>query len=216
MKINATTLAVVSPRTLSGIGLSLGIILMTGCASMLASLNESATSEIDVGDTPATKPTAVDARQVRKDFDSAMRLIKAEKYGKGIELLSKVTERSKNNSPPYINLAMAYHRAGNLKLAEQNLQAALRIDPGNPVASHEYALLYRKTGRFSEARNLYEKTLEKYPDFNLAHRNLGILCDLYMKDTACALRHYQIYSNALPEDKAVKIWIADLQKRWPQ
>ena len=190
---------------------------MTGCASMLASLNElSGTSEIDTGDTPVTKSTGVDARQVRKDFAAAMKLIKAEKYGKGIELLSKVTERSKNNSPPYINLAMAYHRTGNLKLAEQNLQAALKIDPDNPVASHEYALLYRKTGRFGEARDMYEKTLLKYPDFNLAHRNLGILCDLYMKDTACALRHYQIYSNAMPDDKAVKIWIADLQKRLPQ
>ncbi len=204
-------------RALSGIGLSLGIILMTGCTSMLASLNEtSGTSEMGTGDTPAPNTAAVDARQVRKDFDSAMKLIKAEKYGKGIELLSKVTERSKNNSPPYINLAMAYHRAGNLKLAEQNLQTALKIDPDNPVASHEYALLYRKSGRFSEARDLYEKTLAKYPDFNLAHRNLGILCDLYMKDYACALRHYQIYSNAMPDDKAVKIWIADLQKRWPQ
>ena len=209
MRISTTTLAAaVSPRML--IGLSLGIILMTGCAN-----ERSGTSKIDPSVTPATQTTVADARQARKDFDSAMKLIKAEKYGKGIELLNKVTERSKNNSPPYINLAMVYHRAGNFKLAEQNLQAALEIDPGNPVASHESAMLYRKMGRFREARALYEKILEKYPDFNLAHRNLGILCDLYMKDYACALRHYQIYSNAMPDDKSVKIWIADLQKRLP-
>ena len=213
-KINATTLAaIISPKTLNSVGLSLGIIWMTGCASMPPSLNERfGASNIDPSDTPAT---VADARQARKDFDSAMKLIKAEKYGEGIELLSKVTERSKNNSPPYINLAMVYHRVGNFKLAEKNLQAALTIDPGNPVASHEFAMLYRKTGRFREARVLYEKILEKYPDFNLARRNLGILCDLYMKDTACALRHYQIYSNAKPDDKAVKIWIAYLQKRLP-
>lgn len=166
-----------------------------------------------VDKTGAAESNVLNARIVRKDFDTAMKLIKAGKYDKGIELLNKVTAKSKNNSPPFINLAMAYHRTGNFKLAEENLQEALRIDPDNPVASHEYALLYRKTGRFSEARDLYEKTLTKYPGFHLAHRNLGILCDLYLRDYGCALQHYQAYSSAMPDDKAVKIWITDIQKR---
>ena len=83
----------------------------------------------------------------------------------------------------------------------------------NPVANNESALLYRKTGRFKEARQVYEQTLMKYPNFNIMHKNLGILCDLYLKDYECALKHYVFYSNAVQDDKTVKIWIADVQKR---
>lgn len=199
-------------KILGRISQALIVLLLAGCSSMLASLDPVA--DISGKDNAQTAETTVlNARAVRKDFDAAMKLIKAGKYDKGVELLNKVTARSKNNSPPFINLAMAYHRTGNLQLAESNLQEALRIDPENPVANHEYALLYRKTGRFNEARDLYEKTLTKYPGFHLAHRNLGILCDLYLRDYGCALQHYQAYSSAMPDDKAVKIWITDIQKR---
>ena len=149
----------------------------------------------------------------RADFDAAMDFIKAEQYEKAIELLSKVVKASPNHAIPSINLALVYKKTGKLNLAEDSLKLALKAEPENPVASNEYALLYRKTGRFTESRQLYEKTLEKYPNFIMAHKNLGILCDLYMKDYECALKHYVIYSNAVQDDKTVKIWIADVQKR---
>ena len=190
---------------------------MSGCASNHLPANEKNNPvENPGGVIQAGKPIKANAREVRVDFDAAMGFIKAGEYDRGIVLLNKVTEIEKNNAVPYINLAMAYGKVGNLKLAEENLKLALKIDPENPVASNEYAMLYRKTGRFSEARQLYERALKKFPGFYMARKNLGILCDLYMRDYACALKQYEIYAGAMPDDKAVKTWIADVQKRLTQ
>ena len=197
------------------IGMVLAFVaLMTGCANkQQPSREKNKPAKSQKGEIQVAELTAADDLEVRAEFSAAMKFIKSGKYDSGIELLNKVTARAKNNSAPYINLAIAYAKVGNLKLAEENFKLALNIAPENPVASNEYAILYRKTGRFGEARDLYEKTLEKYPGFYMARRNLGILCDLYMRDYACALKHYEIYSSAMPGDKTVKIWISDIQKR---
>ncbi|HEY6095425.1 MAG TPA: tetratricopeptide repeat protein [Gallionellaceae bacterium] len=166
-----------------------------------------------------SKPVAVVAAApemtsaVRADFDAAMVHIKAEEYDAGIELLTKVVKAVPNAAVPNIDLALAYKKTGKLKEAEESLQRAISAEADNPVANNELALLYRKTGRLAQARQLYEKILDKYPDYRMVHKNLGILCDLYMKDYECALKHYEFYSNVVQDDKSVKIWIADMKKR---
>jgi len=149
----------------------------------------------------------------RKDFERAVNMINDQKYEKAIELLSKVIDSSPGATAPYINMAIAYMRIDKLEKAEQHLKTALYLFPNHPVASNEYGLLLRKSGRFAEAREIFEKTLTAFPEYLPAHRNLGILCDLYLNDQVCARQQYEIYSEAMPEDKQVKMWIADLNLR---
>lgn len=181
--------------------------------ALLAPLAASAASKPDAIEAQANKQAAEAASMKRADFLAAMESIKSEEYDKAIKLLNKVIAQPPGSAVPYINLALVYKKTENLKLAEENLKLAIKIEPENPVANNEYALLYRKTGRFAEARQIYEKLLEKYPNFMMAHKNLGILCDLYMQDYVCALKHYQIYSDFMPDDGAVKIWITDVRTR---
>ncbi len=182
------------------------VIALAGCA--VSQPKEDAHRDIVTPD----KTEQVDSK-VRDDFDEAMKSLEAGNLDKGIAQLNQLTERSKTSTAPYINLAIAYEKQGNPEAAEQNLKKALAINPDHPVANNEYGLLYRRTGRFAEAKKAYERTLEISPLFLPARKNLAILCDLYLRDLECALKNYQVYSQAVPDDKAVGIWIADLQKR---
>jgi tetratricopeptide (TPR) repeat protein len=160
------------------------------------------------------EPSAMDA-QLRADFEQASVMIKDARYDKAIELLEKVIAQSPEMTAPHINVAIAYRQINKPDEAELHLIKALEMIPGHPVASNEYGLLLRKAGRFAESRLIYEKALTAFPEYHPIHKNLAILCDLYLKDLACAIEHYEIYSQAMPKDPQAKLWLADLQTRRP-
>ena len=117
---------------------------------------------------------------------------------------------------PHINLGIAYSQYGDLELAEASLATALQLNPEHPIAHNEMGMVYRRTGRFSQARQSYERALGVHPSFHFANRNLAVLCDLYLADLPCALEHYEAYSQAVPDDQEVTIWIADIRNRLGQ
>lgn len=205
--MNSATAFKSSSLSLLG-GLSLVMLLLSGCVSS-PSRTESGGA---AGAIHFVENRSVDL-SVREDFKAAMSLLHEERYEAGIELLQKVIKGSHNNSAPYINMAIAYGKLGKDSEAEESLKQALAINPEHPVAMNEYALLYRRTGRFDEARVLYEKLLSEYPEFMPARKNLGILCDLYLNDAPCAMEQYTVYSKAYPNDEDVKIWISGLDKK---
>lgn len=149
----------------------------------------------------------------RSDFDRAVGLLENKEYERAADLLEKIIERSPGVSAPYINMAIACRQLGKLELAEEYLKTALSLVPEHPAACNEYGLLFRQTGKFNQARAMYEKAIDRFPHYYPIHKNLGILCDLYLNDQTCALEHYEIYSRAIPQDKQVELWIADLRIR---
>lgn len=151
--------------------------------------------------------------EVREEFQNAIMLLKGEQYHEAIRLLRAVTQKAKKFTAPHVNLGIAYTRTGELEKAEQSLKAALELNAYHPVAMNELGLVYRKTGRYTEARELYEKLLATYPDYLPARKNLGVLCDIYIQDLRCALEQYEEYLQGEPDDEKVKIWVADVKSR---
>lgn len=151
--------------------------------------------------------------EVKEQFSSAIKYLNAKQYEVAIPILEKIVKAENRVPAPFVNLAMAYDITGKAKLAEKYYLEALAIDLVNRVANNQLGLLYRKLGRFDDAKKAYTNALTRYPDYLPVIKNLGILCDLYMRDLSCALEQYQHYQALMPDDKTIKIWISDISRR---
>ena len=150
---------------------------------------------------------------VRTDYDRALALLGAGNLDQGIVVLETVVENAPGVSGPQIDLGIALHRKGDLEAAEERLLQALELNPEHPVIHNELGIIYRKTGRFDQARRSYEAALATYPGYHHARRNLGVLCDLYLADSDCALESYEAYMQTVPSDEEAAMWIVDLRNR---
>ena len=149
----------------------------------------------------------------RDDYDHALELIGQGKLQAGSELLKAVIEKFPDLSAPYIDLAIAHHRKGDLEAAEGYLHSALEINPYHPIALNELGIIYRKTARFAEARQSYAAALAVYPGLHFARRNLAVLCDLYLADLECALSNYEAYMTTVHSDDDAAMWLRDVRYR---
>lgn len=192
--------------------------LLGGCAGGGAGVKTSPTRA-------ARTPVPISAA-LQSDFDKALSLMKKGAYREAIPVLEAILAENDQLPGAQINLAIACmnvepegrdgerQREANLKKAEQALTRAVEVNPDDAVAHHQLGLLYRKTGRFAEARKAYEQAISIESTYALAHLNLGILCDIYLQQLECAIDHFEKYRALAPEEgDKVNLWLSDLRQR---
>jgi tetratricopeptide (TPR) repeat protein len=112
-----------------------------------------------------------------------------------------------------INVGVIARQTGRLDEAAQALRAVTERTPQSAVAWDELGLTLRAQGKFAEARTAYEHAVAADPNDAAAHRNFGVLLDMYLGEPVAALPQFERYKELSGEDKPVSSWIADLRAR---
>ncbi|WP_105102414.1 tetratricopeptide repeat protein [Microbulbifer pacificus] len=128
--------------------------------------------------------------------------------------LQQVVTQWPNLSGAWLNLSRVQLKLAQPGQAESSLRQAVAANEKNVFAWNSLGVLLRDQGKFEDARIAYESALTHWPDFAMAHLNLGILFDLYLHKPEQALHHYR-EAKALEEveDRVLAGWIVDLERR---
>jgi tetratricopeptide (TPR) repeat protein len=87
------------------------------------------------------------------------------------------------------------------------------VNAANVEAYNQLGILYRRSGRYEEARFSYETALETEPDNTSLHWNLAILHDTDLPDPSKALLHFQRYQQITGSKNPYLLsWINNLAK----
>ncbi|GAA5442973.1 hypothetical protein Misp06_01149 [Microbulbifer sp. NBRC 101763] len=163
-------------------------------------------------------PYLADAKRVPKEASVAMaqahESFKNGDSSTAVQQLQQVIERWPELSGPWLNLGIVQQKSEQAENAENSFRKAIEVNDGNVFAWNQLAALLRDAGRFEEAEQCYLQALNLWPDFSDAHRNLGILYDLYLNRPEEALQQYRLaQSSREQEDKLLGAWILELERR---
>ncbi|MEJ0008067.1 MAG: tetratricopeptide repeat protein [Steroidobacteraceae bacterium] len=163
--------------------------------------------------TPVAAPPAPPPARATADFARAVGLAKAGKDDEA-ELEFEVIATGYPSYPgALVNLGILYRKHAELAKSDQSLHAAVQRDPNDAEGWSELGVTLRQEGKFHEAADAYNQAISVNPNFAPAYRNLAIVLDLYLGDTAAALTAMEHYKDLAADDKGVAGWIADLKQR---
>lgn len=187
-------------------------LIICGCANSLIAYKSSKSSE--QSEVIVEQPRFKVSQKTASAYNAALKHMRTKNYETAIAEMQKVARMDKRISGPWVNIGLAHKELGDLKKARISFEKALSINPHNPYALNYMGILYRENGEFEKAEKLYKQALSARPDYQNAHLNLGILCDLYLRKIDCALEHYQQYLNLTGQkDKQVTAWMVHLKKQ---
>jgi cellulose synthase operon protein C len=165
--------------------------------------------------TPAVlpPPMPVASGRANTDFARALGMMRGGDATQAILEFQVMTQSYPELPGPYTNLGLLYRKTNQLTESEAALQKATERAGWDAATWTEYGVTLRHAGKFAEARTAYESALQANPSFAPAHRNLGVLLDLFLDDPVTAQAELETYKSLSGEDKPISGWIAELRAR---
>jgi tetratricopeptide (TPR) repeat protein len=147
------------------------------------------------------------------EFTRAQNLMRSGDATQAILEFQVMTQSYPDLSGPYANLGVLYRNGNQLAESEAAFAKATERAPWDAATWTDYGVTLRQAGKFAEARAAYESALKANPSYAPAHRNLGVLLDLYLDEPVTAQAELETYKTLTGEDKPVSGWIAELRSR---
>ncbi len=164
---------------------------------------------------PAREEVAV-APGVQRAFDDAVRALRAGRTEDAERAFKTLAQAHPELGGPQANLGVIYRQTGKFEESVAALERATQASPDQPVFFNQLGISYRHAGQFTKARDAYERALALDANYAAAQLNLGILFDLYLRDSARALTAYERYAELSGgKDTTVAKWVTDLKNRKP-
>jgi Flp pilus assembly protein TadD len=186
-----------------------------GCASTGEVPKSGAAATASAADTtPAMPPAAPPSPAVQRAFDNARGALRAGRTDEAERGFRSLVQSNPDLGGPHANLGAMQRQADKLPEAVAELEAAVRLNPAQPVYLNQLGVAYRQLGQFDKARQAYNKAIALDPAYAAPVLNLGILYDLYLGDDQRAMDLYARYLALSPGgDPAVTKWVVELRNR---
>jgi tetratricopeptide (TPR) repeat protein len=154
--------------------------------------------------------------EVEAHFRAAMSAAAEGRTDRAESMLSGLSDNHPELVAPQLNLAILYAEDGRNAESEALLLRLLESNPSQPEAWNQLGVIRRRDGRFKGADEAYLSALRLDPDYAPAHRNRGVLLDLYLNRPEEALEHYRKFIALSGGDSEVERWVAELEFRLGQ
>jgi tetratricopeptide (TPR) repeat protein len=151
--------------------------------------------------------------RANSEFTRALTLMRGADPTQAILEMQVLTQSYPDLPGPYANLGILHRNANQLAESEAALAKATERAAWDAQTWNEYGLTLRQAGKFTEARAAYERATQVNPSYAPAHRNLGVLLDLFLDDPVTAQAELETYKTLTGEDKPVSGWLAELRSR---
>ncbi|WP_444958888.1 tetratricopeptide repeat protein [Microbulbifer sp. ZKSA002] len=191
------------------------VFLLSACSGLQKTMSP---ADSDAAQQLTENPYLRDGKRVPQQARAAMELahqnFQANDLPAAESQLLQITEKWPELSGAWLNLAIVQQSGEKYEESERSFRQAIAVNDNNVFAWNHLAALMRDRGRFEDAEKYYNAAIERWPHYADAHRNLGILYDLYLQQPERALQHYMTAQDSGTEqDKLLSAWILELERR---
>jgi len=169
---------------------------------------------------PEPKPEQLQAPILSPDqlarYQMAIDKLSQNKLNEAEQLLAALLLEVPRLAGASVNLGLIAQQREDQSSAETYFEQALEANPYQTQALIATAQIYQDNGEFRLAEANLKRALEKKPDNALAHYNLGVLYELYLREYGLAVQHYGRYVELAKggEDiETVKRWMKLLERK---